>query len=142
MGGAGFDENPELDAQIEMKMSKSVPVSGIFVHDEPEKIREKIRAGYCPPKLVKMNPVLEIARLVVFPERSQMTVAMPKSPEKSKTYESYSQLESEYGKGAVHPLDLKEAVAAGLAEMLEGVRQEFSRRPELLSRMLALEVTR
>lgn len=142
MSAGAFDENPELDAQIEFKMSKSVPESGVLVHDEPEVIREKVRAAYCPPKVVEMNPVLEIARIIVFPEREKMTVAVPKKPEKTRTYEHYVDLESDYRKGDLHPLDLKNSIAEELIGLLEGVRREFSDHPEPLKRMLSIEVTR
>lgn len=142
MGTGMFDENPELDAQIEFKMSKSIPESEVIVHDEPSMIRDKLRGAYCPQGEVEMNPVLEIAKVIIFPERGRMQIAMPKKPEKSRSYEHYVDLESDYRKGEIHPLDLKNSVAEELIGLLEGVRKVFSANPEPLRRMLSIEVTR
>ena len=52
----GYDEDAALDAAISSKMSKSVPESGIFVHDTKQTIAEKIKNAYCPPKVIENNP--------------------------------------------------------------------------------------
>ena len=137
-----FDENAEMNVRIGSKMSKSVPEGCIFVHDSPEEIEMKLRAAFCPPKQAEGNPVLEIAKLTVFPEREALTVTrLPKygGPE---TFNSYEDLEKAYVKGNLHPLDLKKGVADALTEILSPVREYFRKHPKNLEKMKQIEVSR
>lgn len=139
-GSGGFDEDARADAVIASKMSKSVPERCIFIHDEPEEIRRKVRRAYCPPRQAEGNPVMEIARLIVFPLKSSLTVRRPSGG--PRTYEGFSDLERDYLKGDVHPLDLKEAVAEALIEILEPVRRYFKGREKVIEEVRELEATR
>jgi len=137
-----FDENMEINLQISSKMSKSVPKGCIFIHDSPEEIKTKIKEAYCPPREVKGNPVIETVKLTIFTERESLTI--PRAPKYGgpKTFDSYGELEKTYVKGKLHPLDLKEAVAKALIEILNPVREYFRRHPQRLEKMMKIEVTR
>ncbi len=137
-----FDENGEINLQISSKMSKSMPKGCIFVHDSPEEIKTKIKEAYCPPREVKGNPVIETAKLTVFTERESLTI--PRAPKYggSKTFDSYEELEKAYVKDELHPLDLKEAVAEALIEILRPVRGYFRKHPQRLEKMMKIEVSR
>ncbi len=137
-----FDENVDINLQISSKMSKSVPKGCIFVHDSPEEIKMKIKEAYCPPRKVKDNPVMETAKLTIFAERESLTI--PRAPKYGgpKTFSSYKELEKTYVKGELHPLDLKEAVAKALIEILSPVREYFRKHPQRLEKMMKIEVTR
>ncbi len=137
-----YDENAQLSSQITFKMSKSVAGSGIIVHDEPEVIRSKLRAAYCPPKEVENNPVLEIARYILFPWSGSVIVDRPDKHGGKATFDHMEGLEKEYSQGKIHPLDLKMAAAEGLITILEPVRVEFKKHPELLHKMEQMEITR
>jgi tyrosyl-tRNA synthetase len=137
-----YDENPKLSSQISYKMSKSIPESGIIIHDEPDAIRNKIRGAYCPPKEIENNPVLEIARYVLFPWSGSVEIDRPLKYGGSSNFATFEDLEKEYRLGQVHPLDLKNAVAASLIAILEPVRREFRDHSELLRKMERLEITR
>jgi len=141
-GGRSFDENEEMNVVISSKMSKSIPQSSILVHDSPEEIAAKIRNAYCPAKMVKRNPVMELARLVIFPEGDCLVIPRPAKYGGPVTFESFGQLEEAYVAGRVHPLDLKNGVAEALSEILRPVREHFGRDPEALERMLMIEITR
>lgn len=134
----GFDEDAKVDRVIASKMSKSLPERCIFIHDEPEDIRRKVMKAYCPPRSVENNPVLEMAKLIVFPWRGRMEV---KTRRGVLELSGYSELAEAYAKGEVHPLDLKEAVAEALIEILGPVREYFKGRREL-DEVRALEVTK
>ena len=142
MDTAKFDENQQLNAQITAKMSKSVAESGVIVHDEPESIRKKLRSAYCPEKDPENNPVIEIARYAIFPWRETLTVDRPIKYGGSTTFTNVEELENQYRQGKVHPLDLKNAVAESLIQILEPVREEFRQHPELLRKMQQMEITR
>jgi len=137
-----FDENETVNKRIRSKMSKSMPEGCIFVHDEPEEIKAKLRNAFCPAKQVEDNPVLEHARLIIFPALGRLDVDRPAKYGGPVSYESYEELEADFASGALHPLDLKNAVAEALSELLRPVREHFARKPELLEAVKALEVTR
>jgi tyrosyl-tRNA synthetase len=137
-----FDENAELNIQISSKMSKSIPKSCIFVHDTPSEIKTKIKEAYCPPKQVKGNPVLELAKYVVFAERESLEIPRPAKYGGPESFESYEEVEKAYIEGKLHPLDLKNGVTEALIEILNPVRQHFHKHPQLLEKMMEIEVTR
>ncbi len=137
-----FDENNQINLKIRSKMSKSLPASCIFVHDSPEDIKTKIGAAYCPPKEVKGNPVLELAKYVIFSERKNLKIPRPSKYGGPESFETYKDMEKAYAKGNLHPLDLKNGVAEALANILSPVRKYFGRHPQLLEKMIEMEVTR
>ncbi len=137
-----FDENENLNVQISSKMSKSIPKSAIFVHDPPSDIKTKIKEAYCPPKQVKGNPILELARYVVFAERESLEIPRPAKYGGPENFGSYEEMEKAYVKGKIHPLDLKNGVTEALIEILKPVREYFRGHPRLLEKMMEIEVTR
>jgi tyrosyl-tRNA synthetase len=137
-----FDENAEINVRIGSKMSKSVPEGCIFVHDSPEEISAKLKAAFCPPKQAEGNPVLEMAKLTVFPERASLTVTRPPKYGGPETFSTYEELEKAYVKGDLHPLDLKKGVADALTEVLRPVREYFQKHPKNLEKMKKIEVSR
>jgi tyrosyl-tRNA synthetase len=137
-----YDENKAINLAISSKMSKSKPESCIFVHDQPEDIKRKIRNAFCPPKQANGNPILELAKHAVFPRMEELIVPRPKKYGGVVAYKSYVELENDYVKGKIHPLDLKNGVAEALIKILEPVREYFKRNPNNLNRMLEIEITR
>jgi tyrosyl-tRNA synthetase len=138
----GFDENANLNIQISSKMSKSIPKSCIFVHDTPNEIRTKLKEAYCPPSQVRGNPILELARYVVYAERKSLEVPRPAKYGGPENFESYEEIEKTYVKGKIHPLDLKNGVTEALIAILKPVREHFRKHPRLLEKMMEIEVTR
>ncbi len=137
-----FDEDREVNLQISAKMSKSVPESCIFVHDDPEDIKKKIRGAYCPPKRVEHNPIMELAKYVIFPQTESLEIIRPVKYGGPESFEKYSELEEEYVRGDLHPLDLKNGVAETLIGILTPVREYFKNHPKNLERMMEPEITR
>lgn len=137
-----FDENKTINLEISSKMSKSIPERSIFVHDSPEQIRTKVKNAYCPAKVVEANPVLELARLAVFTNQKDLTIERPAKYGGTQVFHDYVELEKAFQEGKVHPLDLKNGVAEALISILEPVRKHFEKKPDLLEKMLRIEVTR
>jgi len=137
-----FDANRKIDSEIGRKMAKSIPGSAIVVHEDPEAIRRKIRAAYCPPKETEDNPVLEIVRLILLPQMGSLEIQRPTKYGGNVRYEKYEEIKRTYASGQLHPQDLKDGVAKSLADRLEGVRRELAKDPELFSRIAAMEITR
>jgi tyrosyl-tRNA synthetase len=115
MLGAG---RMEMDA----KMSKSKPETAVFFHDPPERVKEKVSKAFCPPKEVDGNPVIGIAKFILFPMRSRLKVERPAKFGGDREFASYGELEAEYKEGKLHPQDLKAAVARDLEEALAPIR--------------------
>jgi len=139
---AGEDK---ADRVVELKMSKSKPDSAIFMMDAPEEVERKLAKAYCPAAQVAENPVLEYARYLVFPKLQTMELVRPERFGGTVTFASYSELESAYQRGEVHPADLKKAVGESLNEMLLPVRHHFetsSKAAELQRFVQSQEVTR
>jgi len=137
-----FDENAEINIRIGSKMSKSVPEGCVFMHDSPADIKTKIRAAFCPPKQTEGNPVMEIAKLTVFPEKGNLKIARPAKYGGTEIFASYEGLEKAYVEGKLHPLDLKEGVAEALIEILNPVREYFRKHPRNLEKMKQIEISR
>lgn len=60
-------------------------------------------------------------------------------------FESYSELEQVYREGKLHPLDLKNAVAEALIELLQPVRNYFEQNSEaklILEELKRVTITR
>ena len=73
----GLSKPVEQDAAKSGKMSKSNPDSGIFMHDDAESIRSKIKKAWCESGMTEANPLLEIARQIIFHENKEITVERP-----------------------------------------------------------------
>ena len=128
LAGAGrMDQTRRLDEEdvmIELKMSKSKPETTILVHDDPDDIRRKLRKAYCPAKVVEFNPVLEINKYILFArEGFTLRVDRPTKYGGPVDYSTYEELEKDFVEGKLHPLDLKNATADALIELLEPVRK-------------------
>jgi tyrosyl-tRNA synthetase len=112
----------------EMKMSKSVPGSAIYLHDSPEEIRKKINDAFCPAKIVEFNPLLDWAKHLIFTkEKVLLKIDRPEKFGGNIDYDSYQKLESDFSEGKLHPLDLKKGMAEYLVELLEPARKKFEK---------------
>ncbi|HNS25960.1 MAG TPA: tyrosine--tRNA ligase [Methanobacteriaceae archaeon] len=102
------------------KMSSSKE-NFIAIDDKPEVIRNKVKKCYCPPGELEGNPVLEMAQHFIFTDQKTILI---KRPEKfgGDLNLNQTELEQMYSSGELHPLDLKNAVANHLVEILEPVR--------------------
>lgn len=127
----GLEDESSIDLKVSSKMSKSKPHTSIFVHDDEHAIREKLRRAWCPES-AENNPVLEIARYIIFHEFREFTVERPAKYGGSITFTSYRELEEAYIGKRLHALDLKNAVASYLNRIVEPVREHFKDRREIV----------
>jgi tyrosyl-tRNA synthetase len=113
---------------IDVKMSKSKPESAIFIHDSEQVIRKKILGAFCPIKETNINPIIDISNYVIFPyleRKKENFEIINKKKNTSSNYKTSADMETAYKNGEIHPVDLKEAVADYLIEMLEPARNYF-----------------
>jgi len=94
----------------------------ISVADSEEEIIKKCQKAFCPPEIPE-NPVLQIFQHHIFPRLPEITIKRPEKFGGDRTFTSYMDLESAYGKSEIHPLDLKKACGQSLVEILAPVRE-------------------
>ncbi|MBD3210353.1 tyrosine--tRNA ligase [Candidatus Micrarchaeota archaeon] len=129
------------DELIEAKMSKSKPSSAIFIHDSPEEISSKIRKAYCPEKVIEGNPVVEYAEYLILRDRG-MKIERPEKFGGDLEIADANELKKIYLEGKLHPMDLKNAVAAELSEILKPSREYFGKNRHYLEQLADTDVTR
>ena len=137
-----FDEDENINKTIKGKMSKSVGKGAIWVNDSAKEIKEKYHDAFCPQRVVEGNPVMDHARLLVFPHLNELHIERPSKFGGDISFYSYEELAETYAKGELHPLDLKKGVGKAVIELLAPVEEYFKKKPENLEKMRALEITR
>jgi len=109
------------------KMSSSKPETMISVRDTEENIKQKIKKAYCPEGIVEDNPVLAIAKLLVFPRISALEIKRPEKYGGTVQFECYESLEDAFKKKKLHPLDLKNKISEEIITLFEPVRKHFKK---------------
>ena len=140
-GPGRMEAGGEVDEVLAaVKMSKSKPETAVFVVDSDEDIRRKLRRAYCPPRVAEGNPVMEIARYLLFArEGFTLKVDRPAKYGGPVEYNSYSELERDYTSGSLHPLDLKNAVAESLIDVVRPLREAILGDRELAEAVRLIE---
>ncbi len=111
--------------KTEMKMSKSKPDSAIFVTDDENEIRRKIKNAFCPAKDLRYNPVIDWVEYLVFTTTNEFTIERPEKFGGTVTYTSIEELKKDFVEGKLHPLDLKNALAEYLIEFLRPIYSKY-----------------
>ncbi|MBI5047205.1 tyrosine--tRNA ligase, partial [Candidatus Micrarchaeota archaeon] len=135
------DSGESEDAEIEAKMSKSVPSSAIFVHDSEEEIQNKIKKAYCPEKVIEGNPVIEYADYLILRD-SKLSIERPAKFGGDIEIATVDELKSIYLSGKLHPMDLKAAVTRKLSALLKPSREYFAKNSHYLSQLSSSDITR
>jgi tyrosyl-tRNA synthetase len=107
---------------IDGKKMSSSQGNFISVADTEEEIKKKCQKAFCPPEIPE-NPVLQIFQFHIFPRLPEIAIRRPEKFGGDRTFSSYIDLETAYGKGEVHPMDLKRSCGESLTEILAPVRE-------------------
>ena len=105
------------------KMSASKPNTTITIHDTAETIQRKLRKAYCPWGKEKSNPILELYRYVVFPLFGTLYIGK----KVKRAYGSYDELSKDFRNKAVHPSELKDALADYIWEIIQPIQEKLSK---------------
>lgn len=108
------------------KMSKSIPGSGISVIDSYDEIKNTVKGAYCPEGEIKENPLLQIAKLIIFPRLQSIEIKRPEKFGGNKKYSNYSDLENDFAEKKLHPLDLKNSMAESLEKVIAPIRKNYN----------------
>jgi tyrosyl-tRNA synthetase len=116
------------EGKVVGKMSKSDPNSGIFIHDDDSVIKSKIKKAWCEEGNVKNNPLLEIAKQILFYEENykEITVNRPEKFGGNVIYTKFSEMESDFENKKLHPTDLKQTVADLLTPIVSKLRGKLA----------------
>lgn len=107
------------------KMSRSIPGTGISVLDSSKTIAKTIQNAYCPEKIIGDNPILQIARLIIFPEINKFKISREEKFGGNLEFLNYAELEKAYVSGNLHPLDLKNAIKEYLEKIISPIRKNW-----------------
>ena len=114
------------------KMSKSDPGGAILIHDEPDKLRKKMRKHAYLNKDDINSPIYELIEHVILPEFGEVVVTPNPKFGKPSTWTNLDEFRAAVMDGTLHPLDAKFGVADGISKGLETVAKHFSSNPKLL----------
>lgn len=118
-----------------VKMSASIPDSSIKVYESEASIKNKISKAYCPLGVVEDNPILQLAKFVVFPVRGKLKIERNPKFGGDILYNVYNELEKDFSEKNLHPQDLKNAVAKELVDIFSKVRKHFSGKEKYLKKL-------
>jgi len=131
---AGLDSKGRMDIADE-KMSKSNPDSCIFIHDDLDNIKRKIKKAYCPQGDLEGNPIIDLASYIIYPKLGELTIHRPEKWGGNMHFKSLGDLVDSYESGQIHPMDLKTAVADALHEILDPVQNQLTEKYGSLEEM-------
>ncbi|HIO32368.1 MAG TPA: tyrosine--tRNA ligase, partial [Candidatus Nitrosopelagicus sp.] len=105
--------------------------AGIFIHNSDDEIRTKIKKGFCDEGATENNPILEIAKHIVFHEFDAITIERSEKFGGNVIYNNFESLESDFAQKKLHPTDLKQAVGESLVKIVSPVREKLTLSDEL-----------
>ncbi|MBL7055623.1 tyrosine--tRNA ligase [Candidatus Woesearchaeota archaeon] len=145
----GLGEPPKTDnvedRAREMKMSKSNPDSAIFMDDDEETIKKKIKKAYCPEGIIEENPILEYNKYILFEKFETIKIERPKKFGGNLEFDNYKDLETAFQKKELHPMDLKISTSQYLNRLIEPIRKKLENNKEakkLKEEIMSFKVTR
>lgn len=127
------------------KMSKSDPDNAIFMDDDENLVRSKIKKAFCEPGNITNNPPLEYIKHIIYPACGEFTLLRKEKDGGNEVYKSYDLLEKDFADGKVHPGDLKPSLAAAVNKLVEPVRIHFKKNKnaqQLLSKVKKFRITK
>ncbi len=108
------------------KMSKSDPDSAIFLTDNSDDIKRKIKNAFCPMGITENNPVIDILKYIIFPYyKNEITINRPESHGGPFTVKSFKELNDLYLNSKIHPMDLKNSVSYILIEIISDISNKL-----------------
>ena len=115
-----------------VKMSASVPESSIKVYESENAIIKKISGAYCPQGIVQENPILQLAKYIIFPVSGKLKIERNAKFGGDILYNNYNILENDFAEKNLHPQDLKNAISKEITEIFSKVRKYFEKHNDVL----------
>ena len=105
------------------KMSKSIPGSGISLDDSAETVTKNIKNAFCPAKVTRDNPIVQLAQFIIFPREKGLKIERSDKFGGDLKFKDFDSFVKAYKRGDIHPLDLKNAVAKELNKIIAPARK-------------------
>ncbi len=118
-----------------VKMSASIPESSIKVYEDETSIKNKISKAYCPQGIVQDNPILQLARYIIFPVNGKLKIERNKKFGGDILYNNYNLLENDFAEKNLHPQDLKDSISRELVNIFSKVRKYFENHQSILKEL-------
>jgi len=119
------------------KMSASIAHSKIDLLDDEKTVKDKLDKAYCPEGIVDGNGVLAFAHYVIMAikeiENEQFTIKRHAKFGGDLTFKTYTDLETAFTAKKLHPLDLKNAIAAEINTLLAPIRKKMATHQKLIT---------
>lgn len=112
----------------------------IFMEDCEEEVCSKIEDAFCPLKNAKCNPCLEYINYIILPWFGKFEVLRTGENSGIKTFMCMEELAADYESGALHPIDVKQALVKAINMMLQPVRDHFSSNDEAKELKEAMQI--
>ena len=115
------------------------------MHESFEELKSKINTAFCPMKQIEGNPILEYNRYIIFKNFKEIKIERDKKFGRDLTFDNYQELENEYKKGNLHPLDLKLTTTVYLDKLIKPVREHFEKNKkakELYESLKGIKITK
>lgn len=113
---------PILPGLVGKKMSASDPNSKIDLLDKPKAVSKKLNKADCVEGVVEDNGILAFLKHVIFTVLSDagedFVIERPEKYGGNLTFKSYEEVEKVFAAKELHPLDLKNGVAAAVSKIL------------------------
>ncbi|KAK2960369.1 putative Tyrosine--tRNA ligase 1 [Blattamonas nauphoetae] len=109
----------------QVKMSKSNPMSAIFVDDDAETVLLKINSAWVPEGKIEGSPLFNWLQFLILPVLGSLKIG-------DVDYTSMDQVKEAVEKGTFAWDGLKPALGAAINTLLEPVRAHFTSTPELI----------
>ena len=118
-----------------VKMSASIPESSIKVYESEQSILNKINNAYCPQGIVQDNPILQLAKYIVFPIRGNLKIERNPKFGGDILYNDYGVMEKDFADKNLHPQDLKKAMAGEIVSIFSKARKYFEGKQDMLKKL-------
>ncbi|MEK6984651.1 MAG: tyrosine--tRNA ligase [Nanoarchaeota archaeon] len=126
---------PMLPGLQGAKMSASDEKTKIDLLDSEEIVRRKIQSAHCPIA-VEDNGILAFLKYVIFVRKNdnseKLTIKRMEKFGGDVTYGNYAELEKDYLNKKLHPMDIKNAVAEEVNNLLEPIRRRMNGKEYLI----------
>lgn len=129
---------PLLPGLTGKKMSSSDAKTKIDVLESEQELKKKVGSAFCPEGIVEENGVLAFLKYVVMvykqDKKEPFIVHRPAKYGGDLTYNTYEDIESDFVKKQVHPMDLKQALANELNILLAPVRKHMAGKEAMIEK--------
>lgn len=122
--------NPMVPGLTGTKMSSSDPDTKIDLIDDAKVVEAKIRKAFCEEGNIERNGILPFCKFVLFPVlevkgRSSFVIERDEKFGGNAEFKTFEELEAAFAERKLFPLDLKNAAAKYINELLEPIRSKF-----------------